>query len=108
MSKYSKHDVVDAYTRKISVGSSKTKTQLEIHESFQVDIPFYSPILHIATLKVVSRVKNAKNRFRALSKGAGAGQQLGSILSKLKAGADNEAKEDKKKVVINIFQSKNN
>ena len=51
--------------------------------------------------------KNAKNRFRALSKGAGAGQQLGSILSKLKAGADNEAKEDKKKVVINIFQSKN-
>ena len=46
-------------------------------------------------MKVVSRAKNSNNKFRSLSKGAGAGQQMGSILSKLKAGADKEAKEAK-------------
>ena len=50
---------------------------------------------HNIILKVVSRAKNSNNKFRSLSKGAGAGQQMGSILSKLKAGADKEAKDTK-------------
>ena len=50
---------------------------------------------HNIILKVVSRAKNSNNKFRSLSKGAGAGQQMGSILSKLKAGSDKEAKEAK-------------
>ena len=36
LSKYSNHEIKEAYNRKISFGESKTKTQLEIHESFQV------------------------------------------------------------------------
>ena len=57
--------------------------------------------------KVVSRVRNAKNRFRALSRGAVTGEKMGGILSKLKeAKNQEEGNNDKKKVLINVFQSK--
>ena len=57
--------------------------------------------------KVVSRVRNAKNRFRALSRGAVTGEKMGGILSKLKeAKNQEEGNNDKKKVLINVFQPK--
>ena len=56
-------------------------------------------------MKVVSRAKNSNNKFRSLSKGAGAGQQMGSILSKLKAGAEKEAKEETKKSSVKAVRA---
>ena len=53
---------------------------------------------------MVSRVKNAKNKFRALSRGAVTGGQIGGILAKLKQ--DQHANDDKKKVVLNVFQNR--
>ena len=58
-------------------------------------------------MKVVSRAKNSNNKFRSLSKGAGAGQQMGSILSKLKAGAEKEAKEETKKSSVKTLKLDN-
>ena len=55
--------------------------------------------------KVVSRVRNAKNRFRALSRGAVTGEKMGGLLSKLKeAKNQEEIMKDKKKVILNVFQ----
>ena len=116
LSKYSNHEIKEAYNRKISFGESKTKTQLEIHESFQVsqissldknDVHIYMKSKFDHHNKVVSRVRNAKNRFRALSRGAVTGEKMGGILSKLKeAKNQEEGNNDKKKVLINVFQSK--
>ena len=60
---------------------------------------------HNIILKVVSRAKNSNNKFRSLSKGAGAGQQMDSILSKLKAGADKEAKEESKRSFVKAVKA---
>ena len=76
----------------------------------------------------MSRVRNAKNRFRALSRGAVTGEKMGGLLSKLKEAKNQEENtatgekmggilsklkevknqeentKDKKKVIINVFQ----
>ena len=55
--------------------------------------------------KVVSRVRNAKNRFRALSRGAVTGEKMGGLLSKLKEAKNQEENtKEKKKVILNVFQ----
>ena len=57
----------------------------------------------------MSRVRNAKNRFRALSRGAVTGERMGGLLSKLKeAKNQEEITKDKKKVTINVLQSNKN
>ena len=53
-------------------------------------------------MKVISRVKNAKNRFRALSKGAATSNKIGGIIAKLKEGAQDE----KKNVAFSHFQKR--
>ena len=60
-------------------------------------------------VKVVSRVRNAKNRFRALSRGAVTGERMGGLLSKLKeAKNQEEITKEKKKVIINVLQPNKN
>ena len=57
----------------------------------------------------MSRVRNAKNRFRALSRGAVTGERMGGLLSKLKeAKNQEEITKDKKKVTINVLQQNKN
>ena len=57
----------------------------------------------------MSRVRNAKNRFRALSRGAVTGERMGGLLSKLKeAKNQEEITKDKKKVTINVLQPNKN
>ena len=57
----------------------------------------------------MSRVRNAKNRFRALSRGAVTGERMGGLLSKLKeAKNQEEITKDKKKVTLNVLQSNKN
>ena len=114
LSKYTKHDIVDAYQRKISDERSKTKTKLAVHESFQVFfICFHVHFWNIFIVKVVCRVKNAKNRFRALGKGAATSCKVGGILAKLKQqqnieGYNNNTNNNdvQKRVVINVVETK--
>ena len=57
----------------------------------------------------MSRVRNAKNRFRALSRGAVTGERMGGLLSKLKeAKNQEEITKDKKKVTLNVLQPNKN
>ena len=57
----------------------------------------------------MSRVRNAKNRFRALSRGAVTGERMGGLLSKLKeAKNQEEITKEKKKVIINVLQPNKN
>ncbi len=57
-------------------------------------------------VKVVSRVRNAKNRFRALSRGAVTGERMGGLLSKLKEAKNQEEITKEKKKVIQKLEQK--
>ena len=89
-----------SYSIQLKVCVSKTI----LHKNKQNESTiFFVPRNSFYVYKVVSRVKNAKNKFRKLSRGAVTGGQLGGILLKVKT---EQKEKEKKQVVLDVLNKK--